>query len=156
MRLTIAAVGRLRAGPEFELVRDYIGRAETAGRGMGLGPVTLSEIDERKARSQAQQSAALLQAVPAGAAAIALDERGKTMTSPDFANLLAVLRDRGAPKCVFLIGGADGHDAALRGRADRLLSFGPMVWPHMLARVMLAEQIYRAVSILGRSPYHRA
>lgn len=155
MKLIIAAVGRARPGPETELTRDYLARATQAGRSLALGPCDLTEIDERKAREPAAQSARLLDAAPQGAHLVALDERGRTMSSPDFAAMLARLRDGGTADCVFLIGGADGHDARLRERADRLLSFGPMVWPHMLVRAMLAEQIYRAVSILAGSPYHR-
>ena len=155
MRLTIAAVGRLRAGPERDLTRDYLDRAAATGRPLALSPVNLIEIDERKARDQAAQSARLLEAVPSGATAIALDERGDTMTSPKFARMLARERDGGTPEMIFLIGGADGHDDSVRAAA-RLLSFGPMVWPHMLARVMLAEQLYRATSILAGTPYHRA
>ena len=155
MRIVIAAVGRMRSGPEESLTRDYLARAGQAGRGMALGPFDMVEIDERKARDRESQSARLVEAIPAGAQAIALDERGRSMTSPEFAAMLARLRDRGTGECAFLVGGADGHDERLRARADRLLSFGPMVWPHMLVRAMLAEQIYRAVSILGGSPYHR-
>jgi 23S rRNA (pseudouridine1915-N3)-methyltransferase len=155
MRLIIAAVGRMRPGPEADLVRDYMARAAQGGRVLALGPCDLIEIDERKARDRAAQSARLLEAVPAGAHVIALDERGAMMTSPDFADGLARLRDAGTQDCAFLIGGADGHDAVLRARADRLLGFGPMVWPHMLVRAMLAEQLYRAVSILAGGPYHR-
>lgn len=155
MRLTIHAVGRLKSSPELTLVEDYLARATQAGRALALGPCTVTEIDERKVRGSAEEGARLIAALPEGATAIALDERGKTVTSPAFARLLADLRDRGAAETAFLIGGADGHGPELRARADRLLSFGPMVWPHMLARVMLAEQIYRAVSILSGSPYHR-
>ncbi len=156
MKITIAAVGRMKPGPERMLLDDYLERAGQAGRALALGPFTVTEIDERKARDRAAQSARLIEAIPPGATVIALDERGKTLTSPDFAHLLASLRDHGAGAAVFLIGGADGHGDALRARADRLLSFGPMVWPHMLVRVMLAEQLYRAVSILAGGPYHRA
>jgi 23S rRNA (pseudouridine1915-N3)-methyltransferase len=155
VRITIAAVGRLRRGPELMLLNDYTDRASMAGRPMKLGPVTVTEIDERKARDRAQQSAALMAAVPKGGFAIALDERGETVTSPGFAKMLAELRDRGTPETTFLIGGADGHDQALREQAGGAISLGPMVWPHMLVRVMLAEQLYRAISILGGSPYHR-
>ena len=90
-----------------------------------------------------------------GAAVIALDERGRPLTSPDFAAALARFRDDGRPEAVFLIGGADGLDPALRDRADLVISFGAMVWPHMLVRVMLAEQLYRAATILAGGPYHR-
>ncbi len=155
MRLTIIAVGRLKSGPEAALVDDYLARANQAGRVLALGPSTVTEIDERKLCGRDDADSRLLAALPDGATAIALDERGKTLTSPDFATLLAGLRDRGVAETAFLIGGADGHGNAVRQRADRVLSFGPMVWPHMLARVMLAEQIYRAVSILGGGPYHR-
>ena len=156
MRLTIAAVGRLAPGPERDLAEDYADRAGAAGRAIGLGPVGISEIDERKARDPDAQAARLLSAVPAGAAVLALDERGRAMTSPAFAEYLAGLRDAGRPAAAFLIGGADGHGARIADRADRLISLGPMVWPHMLVRVMLAEQIYRALSILAGTPYHRA
>jgi len=156
VHLTIAAVGRLKAGPERDLVDDYMARATTAGRALALRPVELVEIDERKARDRAAQSARLLEAVPAGAVAVALDERGKTLSSPEFADLIARERDGSTPRMVFLIGGADGHDRTLRQQAHHTISFGRMVWPHMLARVMLAEQLYRAVSILAGTPYHRA
>jgi 23S rRNA (pseudouridine1915-N3)-methyltransferase len=156
LKITLAAVGRMKPGPEHALLGDYLDRAGQAGRQLALGPFAVTEVDERKARDRAAQSARLIEAIPPGATAIALDERGKTLSSTDFAKMLATLRDRGAGETVFLIGGADGHDKGLRNRADRLLSFGPMVWPHMLARVMLAEQLYRAVSILAGGPYHRA
>lgn len=155
MKVTIAAVGRMRPGPELALVDDYLARATQTGRALRLGPFEVSEIDERKARAAAAQSARLIEALPAGAYAIALDQRGEAISSEALAALIERLRDSGTPNTMFLIGGADGHDARLRARADRLLSFGPMVWPHMLARVMLAEQLYRAVSILAATPYHR-
>ena len=154
MKLTIAAVGRMRSGPEKALVEGYLARVNGAGRALALAPAALIEIDERKARGRAAQTARLIEA--AGTARIvALDERGERLSSPEFAALLARFRDRGTAATAFLIGGADGHDPALRDRADRVLSLGPMVWPHMLARAMLAEQIWRAVSILGAGPYHR-
>jgi len=155
VKITIAAVGRMKPGPEKMLVNDYLDRANQAGRSHALCPFIVSEIDERKARDRAEQSVRLAAAVPAGAATVALDERGEALTSPAFAKLLAGLRDRGVPETVFLIGGPDGHERVLCDRADRVLSLGPMVWPHMLVRVMLAEQLYRAVSILAGTPYHR-
>ncbi|MEM7057023.1 MAG: 23S rRNA (pseudouridine(1915)-N(3))-methyltransferase RlmH [Pseudomonadota bacterium] len=154
MRLTIAAIGRLKTGPEGSLVADYVKRATAAGRSLSLGPLEIIEIDERKARDQETQSARLKEAIPSGATAVVLDERGEALTSPDFAKMLGRERDGGCPHMVFLIGGADGHTEDLRAMAYRL-SLGAMVWPHMLARVMLTEQIYRAVSILAGSPYHR-
>lgn len=154
MRLTIAAVGRAKAGPGGALTADYLGRAGAGARALGFSGPRLIEIDERKARGASAQGVALLAAVP-GARIVALDERGGTVGSERFADWLAAWRDGGVGEAAFLIGGPDGHDADLRARADRLLSFGPMVWPHMLVRAMLAEQLYRALSILGGSPYHR-
>ncbi|WP_375173798.1 23S rRNA (pseudouridine(1915)-N(3))-methyltransferase RlmH [Pseudooceanicola sp.] len=155
MKLTICAVGRLRRGPEADLIDDYLTRAGRTGRSLGLGPATVSEVEDKKGGGRTAEAALLEKALPGGARIIALDERGKLMTSPEFANLLAGWRDEGVSDCAFVIGGADGIDPALRGRADAKLSFGKMVWPHMLARVMLAEQIYRATTILAGSPYHR-
>ena len=155
MEIRICAVGRLRRGPEHELVEDYLTRFSRTGRGLGLGPVRISEVEDRKGGGPAGEAALLARAVPEGALVCALDERGKAPTSPAFAALLARWRDEGRPAAAFLIGGADGLEAALRESADFRLSFGPMVWPHMLARVMLPEQLYRAATILAGSPYHR-
>jgi len=146
----------MRSGPERDLTDDYLTRFDRSGRSLGLGPTRVTEVDDRKGGGPATEAALLDRAIPAGAATVALDERGKLMTSPEFADLLACWRDAGRGDAAFLIGGADGLDPALRARADVKLSFGPMVWPHMLARVMLAEQLYRAAAILGGSPYHRA
>lgn len=156
MRIAIIAVGRCRAGPEHELVADYVSRAARVGRPLGLGQIGVREIDDRRARGPNEQGALLLDAIPSGSAVLVLDERGKAITSPAFADLLAGMRDSGRADAAFLIGGADGHGDAVRARADRLLSLGPMVWPHMLVRAMLAEQIYRSLSILAGTPYHRA
>lgn len=156
MRLTICAVGRLRAGPERELISDYLTRFDRTGRPLGLGPATVSEVEDRKGGGMAAEAALLARAIPAAAVVCALDERGKLLNSPDFAALLAGWRDAGRAEAAFVIGGADGLDPSLRSRADALLSFGPMVWPHLLARVMLAEQLYRAATILSGGPYHRA
>ncbi|MGR3573000.1 23S rRNA (pseudouridine(1915)-N(3))-methyltransferase RlmH [Brevirhabdus sp.] len=156
MRLKICAVGRLRAGPEAELIGDYLKRFERSGRALGLGPVEVAEVEDRKGGGMAAEARLLERQVPAGAAICTLDERGARMSSPEFAEKLAALRDQGRAELVFVIGGADGIDPDFRGRADFSLSLGRMVWPHMLARVMLSEQIYRAVTILAGSPYHRA
>lgn len=156
MRLHIAAVGRLRKGPERELVTDYLARVDRTGRALGLGPATEIEVEDRKGGGMAAEAALLERAIPAGSLLCILDERGHTMSSPDFAGHLARWRDSGRQDVTFVIGGADGLDPGLRDKADFALSFGPMVWPHMLVRVMLAEQLYRAVSILANSPYHRA
>ena len=155
MRLALCAVGRLRAGPERALVEDYLTRFDRTGRALGLGPAQVIEVEDRKGGGMAAEADLLRRAVPRGAVLAVLDERGKTPGSIQFADLLARWRDQGAQDVAFAIGGADGLDPALRADADYALSFGPMVWPHMLARVMLAEQLYRAASILAGAPYHR-
>lgn len=157
MRIRIAAVGRLPSrSPESALVGDYLSRLGQTGRPLGLGPATVAEVEDRRVGGRAAEAALLLRQIPEGAAVIALDERGRLLGSPDFANMLARFRDDGRADAVCLIGGADGLDPNLRDRADLVLSLGAMVWPHMLARVMLAEQLYRAATILAGSPYHRA
>jgi len=156
MRVAICAVGRLRAGPERSLLDDYLTRFDRAGRGLGLGPATVTEVEDRKGGGMAGEAPLLGRAIPAGAALCVLDERGLLIGSPDFAARLAAWRDAGLVQAAFVIGGADGVDPGLRDRADLVLSFGAMVWPHMLARVMLAEQLYRAAQILAGTPYHRA
>lgn len=155
MRVQIIAVGRLRAGPERDLIDDYMKRFDRTGRALGLGPVSVVEVEDKKGGGKPAEAALLLKAIPDGAKVIALDERGKLQTSPLFADTVAGFRDDGAGDLAFVIGGADGLGSEVLARADRKLSFGQMVWPHMLARVMLSEQIYRAASILAGSPYHR-
>ncbi|MEO1139005.1 MAG: 23S rRNA (pseudouridine(1915)-N(3))-methyltransferase RlmH [Pseudomonadota bacterium] len=156
MRVHICAVGRLRAGPERDLITDYLHRFDRSGPAIGLGPSNVVEVEDRKGGGMAAEARLLDRAIPKGALIAALDERGQVMTSPEFAAKLAGWRDAGQGDVAFLVGGADGIDVALRDRADFKLSLGKMVWPHMLARVMLSEQIYRAAAILSGSPYHRA
>ncbi|AWD22250.1 23S rRNA (pseudouridine(1915)-N(3))-methyltransferase RlmH [Fuscovulum blasticum] len=155
MRLHLCAVGRLRAGPERVLVDDYLDRLGKTGRPLGLGPAEEHEVEDKRGGGMVAEGQLLARAVPAGAAICVLDERGRQMTSPEFAEALAGWRDAGRQDAAFVIGGADGIDPALRSRADLAISFGRMVWPHMLVRVMLAEQLYRAATILAGSPYHR-
>ena len=156
MKLRICAVGRLRAGPEKALVDDYLDRFFKTGRALGLGPCDVIEVEDRKGGGKAAEAALLQKSIPNGALCVALDERGTPMASPRFAETLLAWRDEGQRDIAFLIGGADGLDPALVARARLTLSFGKMVWPHMLARVMLAEQIYRATTILAGTPYHRS
>lgn len=156
MRVTLCVVGRLRAGPERTLIDDYLQRFDRTGRALGLGPIDVREVEDRKGGGMAAEAVLIEKALPAGAAVIALDERGKIKTSPDFANDIARFRDDGRSDLAFIIGGADGIDPNLRAKCDGSLSFGKMVWPHMMVRVMLSEQLYRAASILAGSPYHRA
>ena len=157
LRVRIAAVGRLAArAPERALIDDYLARFAQTGRALGLAPAEVVEVEDRRGGGRLAEAALLGRTIPEGAAVIALDERGRLLSSPDFAAALGRWRDDGRSDAVALIGGADGLDPALRERADLVLSFGAMVWPHMLARVMLAEQLYRAATILAGSPYHRA
>ncbi|MEM6588746.1 MAG: 23S rRNA (pseudouridine(1915)-N(3))-methyltransferase RlmH [Pseudomonadota bacterium] len=155
MRVHICAVGRLKAGPERTLIDDYLTRFDRMGRALGLGPSSLHEVDERKASDMAGEAVLLDRAIPDGAVRVVLDERGKLLSSVEFSDVLARWRDDGRGDVAFVIGGADGLDPAFRARADNALSFGKMVWPHMLARVMLSEQLYRAATILAGTPYHR-
>ena len=156
MRVHVIAVGRLRAGPEKTLIDDYLQRFDRTGRALGLGPARVVEVDDRKGGGMATEADAIRRALPDGALIGVLDERGKTETSPKFADRLARWRDDGRRDLALIIGGADGIDPSLRAEADYALSFGKMVWPHMLVRVMVAEQLYRAASILSGGPYHRA
>jgi 23S rRNA (pseudouridine1915-N3)-methyltransferase len=155
MRVQICAVGRLRQGPERDLYDDYLTRFDRTGRALALGPAQMIEVEDKKGGGMAAEAALLRRAVPDGALICSLDERGKIMSSPQFADMLGGWRDQGRQDVAFVIGGADGIDPALRVDADASLSFGAMVWPHMLVRVMLAEQLYRAASILSGGPYHR-
>jgi 23S rRNA (pseudouridine1915-N3)-methyltransferase len=157
MRLHVAAVGRIRAdAPERALIEDYAMRFNRIARPLGMGPLHEHEAEPRRGTGPAAEADALTRAIPQGATLVALDERGRTLASPEFADKLEGFRDRGTADLAFVIGGADGLLRDLRDGADLVLSFGPMVWPHMLARVMLFEQLYRAATILSGSPYHRA
>ena len=155
MRISIVAVGRLRAGPEKSLLDDYLTRFDRTGRGLGLGPGRVIEVEDKKNAGMAAEAALLRKALPKGAVICTLDERGRVVSSPDFAKKLGGWRDAGRQDLALIIGGADGIDPSLRAEADFSISFGSMVWPHMLVRVMLAEQLYRASTILSGCPYHR-
>lgn len=155
MRITIAAVGRMKAGPLQALGDDY---AKRLARGPFGRPV-VKEVEQRGRLSTdelTEREASLLEAaLPPGARVIALDERGDSLTSRDLAALLASLRDGGVAELAFVIGGADGLAERLRKRAERQIAFGNLTWPHLLVRVMLLEQLYRAQAILSGHPYHR-
>ena len=153
MKLAIVAIGKPGRGPEAVLAADYAERASLAGRALGLGPLELVDLEPRKP-GKAPEAELILKAAE-GAHLIACDESGKTFSSRAFADHIAQLRDRGERRLVFAIGGADGLDPSVRETAASTLAFGPQTWPHALARVLLAEQIYRAVTILAGSPYHR-
>lgn len=159
MRLRIAAVGRLKAGPERELLERYIARVNAAGRPIGLAPLEIVEVSESTARRAPDRIrdewTGFKKPTITGARKIVLDGRGRSLASEDFARKLAAFRDGGADAAMFLIGGADGLPEAAREGADLVLAFGPATFPHQLVRILLAEQIYRAVTILTGHPYHR-
>ena len=160
MRLHILAVGQGRGTPEGALVEDYLGRARASGKRLGFTAVALEEVAVsklREARARITEEGERLAArIPPGAHVILLDARGKGMTSEAFAEMLAAMRDAGARDLAFLIGGPDGLDPGQTVKPSRSLAFGTQTWPHLLVRGMLAEQIYRAVTILSGHPYHRA
>ncbi|MBV9260889.1 MAG: 23S rRNA (pseudouridine(1915)-N(3))-methyltransferase RlmH [Pseudolabrys sp.] len=160
MRIVIAAIGRLKSGPETELAERYRKRAEQAGRSLGLRDIDIVEIRESRADDAAkrmlEESIALANVIPEGAVTVMLDERGDSLASIAFANQLAQWRADNKPAIVFMIGGADGLASSLRDKAAVKLSFGTATWPHQMVRVMLLEQIYRAATILSGHPYHRS
>jgi 23S rRNA (pseudouridine1915-N3)-methyltransferase len=160
MRLIVAAVGRLKHGPERDLAERYRGRVAKAGRAVGFQDIELIEIAESRAREaerrRVEESIAIAQLLPDGSARILLDERGEDLGSIAFSNTLQHWRDQGRGTAFFLIGGPDGVAHNLREGADLCLAFGAATWPHQLVRIMLLEQIYRAVTLLAGHPYHRA
>lgn len=160
MKIIVAAVGRLKRGPETELAGRYLKRAEQTGRSLGLRQIEIVEIRESKAQDAAtrmlEESIALANMIPDGAAVILLDEHGDALDSTTFARTISKWREAARPAAVFIIGGADGLAPGLKDKAHLRLSFGTATWPHQLARVMLLEQIYRAMTILSGHPYHRA
>lgn len=162
MELHILAIGRLKPSPELSLIKDYETRLGTKGGkpAMGtIGPLHIKEAEAKRGLSgdQLKQAEAdLLRGMrPQGSVTICLDERGKTLSSREFAGALQSFQDQGARHASFLIGGADGLAKDLRAEADLVVSFGRMTLPHMLARTVLAEQLYRAATILAGHPYHR-
>jgi 23S rRNA (pseudouridine1915-N3)-methyltransferase len=158
VRLGLLCVGRLKAGPEREIYARYSKRIE-AMRNFGVDGLDLKEIDESRARSaaerMAQEGAALLSAVPKDAVFAAFDERGRAADSNDFSAFIGKERDRGAKALWFAVGGSEGLDPSLRDRATAIFSFGAMTLPHQLVRILAAEQIYRAMTIISGHPYHR-
>jgi len=160
MRVVVAAVGRLKRGPETELSERYRKRAAQTGRQLGLRDVEIIEIRESRAdgtsKRMLEESIALANIIPPEAAVVLLDSRGENLDSASLAAQLAKWRSNDRPAAVFMIGGADGLSPSLRNKAELRLSFGAATWPHQLVRAMLLEQIYRATTILTGHPYHRA
>ena len=157
--MTILAIGRMKAGPEKDLCDDYLSRARAMGRSCGITTLDVrdfpeSGFDEIERRRQAEARTLAASLAPRSFQ-IALDETGRALKTADFATLLRREIEGGAGDIAFLIGGPDGHAQSTRASANFILSLGPMTWPHRLVRVMLAEQIYRAVTIMVNHPYHR-
>ncbi|WP_284179986.1 23S rRNA (pseudouridine(1915)-N(3))-methyltransferase RlmH [Rhabdaerophilum sp. SD176] len=159
MKLDVLAIGRLKAGPERDLVMRYAERLKGLGRGIGLDGPRLVELAESPARRdldrKQEEARALVAEFREGYRLVLFDERGAALDSGQFAAMLGEWRDSGVPGASFVIGGADGLDPALRERAAKILAFGAMTLPHQLVRVLVLEQIYRAGTILSGHPYHR-
>ena len=159
MKLIIAAVGRLKSGPERDLAARYRDRGVVLARKLVFRSIEIIEVEESRGRRGEDrirdETARLAAAIPENASIVALDARGKSLPSGGLAERLEQWRDRGTPAVTFLIGGAEGLSAALAGHAELTLSFGAATWPHQLVRIMLLEQIYRAMTILSGHPYHR-
>lgn len=160
MKLSVIAAGRLKPGPEKALADDYLTRASGLGRKCGISRIAVTEFNESQAGSaaarMAEEGRIISGLLPPKGFTVVLDERGKAMASEAFAALLSRHLDGGTSDMSFLIGGPDGHAPEFRDTAGLLMSFGPMTWPHRLVRVMLFEQLYRAVTIIAGHPYHRA
>ena len=159
MNLIVAAVGRMKKGPEWDLAERYRERAAKAGRAVGIQDIEVVEVAESRARDanrrMIEESIALAQLIPDDAVTVVLDQRGESLDSARFTSTLQRWRDNGRPAAVFVIGGADGLAPSLNEKADLRLAFGAATWPHQLVRIMLLEQLYRAVTILAGHPYHR-
>ncbi len=160
MKLHVAAIGKLKAGPENLLAQDYAGRITAIGKKAGIKALKISDWAESQraevALRMTEEETQLWSVVPAAAHVIVLDERGKSSTSEQFSTNLQKILDRSVSDVVFLIGGPDGHSVKTREKANELIALGPMTWPHRLLRIMLLEQIYRSVTIMLNHPYHRA
>lgn len=159
MRIAVFAVGRLKAGPEQQLLDRYLERLSKVGPSIGLEFAGVTEIPESRARSaperRGEEAERLRGQVAAGTALLLLDGRGRNLSSEDLAACIGGFRDAGRRGLLFALGGPDGHEESLLGEAELTLSFGAQTWPHQLVRIMLSEQLYRAATILSGHPYHR-
>ena len=154
MHVTLISVGKLKKGPEKDLVDDYVSRFNKSGPHIGLRSLKL--VDLASGGGLEAEGKAILNAIPSGAKVFRLDEHGAAWTSVKFANQIAKLRDIGTPELCFLIGGAEGYSEAVRGAAPEMIALGPQTWPHRLVKAMISEQLYRAVSLIAGLPYHKA
>ncbi len=159
MRILVFAVGRMKSGPERELADRYFDRFAKIAPPLGLEFGGVTEAAESRSRDADQrkreEAAKLAESAGSGSALILLDERGKSLSSPEFASLIAKHRDSGGRAMTFAIGGADGHAEESRQKAQMVISFGAMTLPHQITRILIAEQLYRAATILSGHPYHR-
>jgi 23S rRNA (pseudouridine1915-N3)-methyltransferase len=159
MRVLVLAVGRMKQGAEADIADRYLKRAAQAGRAVGIRSIDVVEIRESRAqdaeRRKLEEAIAITNLIPDGSVVVLLDERGDGVGSDAFARQIGRWRDAGLGTAVFVIGGADGLSETLRDRARVTLNFGQLTWPHQLVRIMLLEQLYRAVTILSGHPYHR-
>jgi 23S rRNA (pseudouridine1915-N3)-methyltransferase len=160
MRVIVAAIGRLKSGPETELSERFRKRAAQTGRNLGWRDVEIVEIRESRAAEPAkrmlEESIALTSVIPPGGVVVLMDSRGDNLDSASLAAQFSKWRANDKAAVVFMIGGADGLSPSLQDKAQVHLSFGAATWPHQLVRVMLLEQLYRAATILTGHPYHRA
>jgi len=159
MRVLLACVGRTANAPEQEMCDAFLRKARSTGRSLGFSDIALQVVETSRAATrpvrQTEEAERLARHVPAAAHRIVLDETGKAWRSEDFAARLAKLRDGGTRDLVFLVGGPDGFLPEFREKAEERLAFGPQTWPHLMVRMMLAEQIFRGLAILSGHPYHR-
>jgi len=158
VKIGLIAIGRLKSGPEHALCLDYVSRAQKLGRQLGFGDIQLTEVEARLAPNadpKPLEAQKLLEALDPASYVMICDERGQNLTSRAFSQTLAALRDRGTKRLDLLIGGADGLDESVKLRAQSTIAFGVQTWPHALVRVMLSEQIYRAMTLMSGHPYHR-
>ena len=160
MRISLFAVGRLKSGPEKDLASRYLERFSKAGPAVGLEFLQLIEVPESRASNadtrKKEEAANLQKSLPEGGLLVLLDERGKSLDSESFAQMIGRFNDSGKRDMLIAIGGADGLDPELQSRADAVVNLGIMTWPHQLVRILIAEQLYRAVTIIAGHPYHRA
>jgi 23S rRNA (pseudouridine1915-N3)-methyltransferase len=159
MRLVVAAVGKLKRGPDREIAERYRDRLAKLCRGIGLRGIDVIEIAESQSRDverrMLEESIAITTLIPDGAAVVLLDEKGRALNTGDFVDAVRSWRDSGRDACVFVVGGADGLSPALRQKAELTVAFGALTWPHQLVRIMLLEQLYRVATVLAGHPYHR-
>lgn len=160
MKIDLVAIGRMKTGPERDLANRYLERFRPLGRALGLDGIRVVELSESAARRdedrKAEEAVAIGAAILPGYRRVVLDERAPSLDSAAFAGRIAEWRADNLPGIAFVIGGADGLAGSMLRDADLALSFGRMTLPHQIVRVLLAEQLYRAATILAGHPYHRA